>query len=88
MTALSRRSLLAGAAALTVAGSVNAPVRAAAPMAGSAPVRRCVPVAAGLRHPFVATIALVASKHYAQEVTNLPAGWYPDPDDDMYRSSP
>ena len=34
MTALSRRSLLAGAAALTVAGSVNAPVRAAAPMAG------------------------------------------------------
>lgn len=34
MTALSRRSLLAGAAALTVAGSVNAPARAAAPMAG------------------------------------------------------
>jgi len=34
MTAFSRRSLLAGAAALTVAGSVNAPVRAAAPMAG------------------------------------------------------
>jgi len=34
MTAFSRRSLLAGAAALTVAGSVNAPARAAAPMAG------------------------------------------------------
>ena len=34
MTALSRRSLLAGAAAFTVAGSVNAPARAAAPMAG------------------------------------------------------
>ena len=34
MTALSRRSLLAGAAALTVAGSVNAPARATAPMAG------------------------------------------------------
>lgn len=34
MTALSRRSLLAGAAALTVTGSVNAPARAAAPMAG------------------------------------------------------
>ena len=38
-------------------------------------------MAAGLRHPFVATIALVASKHYAQEVTNLPAGWYTDPED-------
>jgi glyoxylase-like metal-dependent hydrolase (beta-lactamase superfamily II) len=34
MTALSRRSLLAGAAAVTAAGSVNTPVRAAAPMAG------------------------------------------------------
>jgi hypothetical protein len=35
MTALSRRSLLAGAAALIVPGSVNAPARAAAPpMAG------------------------------------------------------
>ena len=34
MTAFSRRSLLAGAAALTVAGQVNAPARAAAPMAG------------------------------------------------------
>jgi hypothetical protein len=34
MTALSRRSPLAGAAALTVTGSVNAPARAAVPMAG------------------------------------------------------
>ena len=34
MTVFSRRSLLAGAAALTVAGQVNAPARAAAPMTG------------------------------------------------------
>ncbi len=34
MTALSRRSLLAGAAAVTAAGSMHAPARAAAPMAG------------------------------------------------------
>src|SRR6476469_4884886 len=34
MTTLSRRSLLAGAAAVTAAGSMNAPARAAAPMAG------------------------------------------------------
>ena len=34
MTALSRRGLLAGAAAVTAAGSMNAPARAAAPMAG------------------------------------------------------
>jgi glyoxylase-like metal-dependent hydrolase (beta-lactamase superfamily II) len=34
MTALSRRSLLAGAAAVTAAGSMNAPARAAQPMAG------------------------------------------------------
>ena len=34
MTVLSRRGLLAGAAAVTAAGSINAPARAAAPMAG------------------------------------------------------
>ena len=34
MTALSRRSLLAGAAAVTAAGSMNAPARAAQPLAG------------------------------------------------------
>src|SRR5262249_45184184 len=34
MTALSRRSLLAGAAAITAAGSISAPARAAAPMIG------------------------------------------------------
>jgi len=34
MAMLSRRGLLAGAAAVTAAGSMNAPVRAAAPMAG------------------------------------------------------
>ena len=34
MTMLSRRSLLAGAAAVTAAGSMNAPARAAQPMAG------------------------------------------------------
>jgi glyoxylase-like metal-dependent hydrolase (beta-lactamase superfamily II) len=34
MTTLSRRGLLAGAAAVTAAGSINAPAHAAAPMAG------------------------------------------------------
>ena len=34
MTVLSRRGLLAGAAAVTAAGSISAPARAAAPMAG------------------------------------------------------
>src|SRR3954465_4116561 len=34
MTVLTRRGLLAGAAAITAAGSINAPARAAVPMAG------------------------------------------------------